>query len=82
MAETNQKKVNHKKNIANNKKAERRAQAEERKAKHDKMTTAQKFAELDMMFGVNKGGTNERKRLLNPKPAPAKKEEPAAEPAK
>jgi hypothetical protein len=79
MAETNQKKVNHKKNIASGKKAQRRAEAEERKAKRDAMTVAQRIKELDMLFGVGLGAVNERKRLLNPKPAPVKKEEPKAE---
>lgn len=87
MAETNQKKTNHKKNIAQSKKAQRRAEAEERKVKRDKMTVAQRIQELDMLFGVGLGATNERKRLLNPKPVlvPVKEEskvEESAEPAK
>ena len=63
MAETKQKKVNHKHGIAQSKKAERRAQAEARKAEHDKLTVAQKIAKLDALFGVGVGATKERAKL-------------------
>jgi len=60
------------KGVLRAKRAEKKTQAEARKEAHDKLTTQQKIAELDMMFGKDQGAKKERARLLNPQP---KKEE-------
>lgn len=45
------------------KKEERKAGADARKATYDKLTTAEKLAQLDKTFGKNKGAARQRAKL-------------------
>ena len=89
MAETtgpkNRKQNHNVKGVLRAERARKKAEAEARKEKRDKLTVAQRIAELDTMFGVGLGAKAERARLLNPKPKAAptvpKTEPKLAEPA-